>query len=269
MNIWDSVHRGLEKASHEAGRIARTQRLRSTADRLARQINEQEGSLLGKTMELFTNGALIQNELAPICQELINLHQQLTQAQAELQQLNNQAPNPQAATGPQEIQNTYPPQLPMGTYPPPGESAPTVYAPPPPPGFQPYIDRTEPIPVPPPPPGVEPLTISARETILMPGNTPPPPPGFESEQKCSQCGTTALEGNLFCHNCGTPLRPGEASHQPTVRAGMSSSPDQVGQATVRASDTSELEYDETVRAERYAPDANAGPALSPEKDGGN
>ncbi|MDQ6662118.1 MAG: hypothetical protein M3Z24_14280, partial [Chloroflexota bacterium] len=81
MPLWDSVHRGLEKASQEASRIARTQRLRSNIDTFARQITTQQSNLLSKTMELFTSGQLTQNELTPLCQELVNLQQQLNQAQ--------------------------------------------------------------------------------------------------------------------------------------------------------------------------------------------
>ena len=41
MPLWDSVQRSLEKASQEAARIAKTQRLRSTIDGLTRQVNTQ------------------------------------------------------------------------------------------------------------------------------------------------------------------------------------------------------------------------------------
>src|SRR5579859_2363353 len=110
MNIWDSVHRGLEKASHEASRIARTQRLRSTIDGLNRQITTQQGSLLTRAMELFSTGRLTQSELLPLCQEMANLQQQLAQAHHELKQLQAQAP---ATPG----QNA-PATPPTGPYPP-------------------------------------------------------------------------------------------------------------------------------------------------------
>src|SRR5205085_10203652 len=94
MPLWDSVQRSLEKASQEAARIAKTQRLRSIIDGLSRQINLQNNSILNKTMDLFITGQLTQSELLPLCKELANLQQQLNQAQTELKQL--QASPPQA-----------------------------------------------------------------------------------------------------------------------------------------------------------------------------
>src|SRR5438876_6477165 len=87
MPLWDSVQRSLEKASQEAARIAKTQRLRSIIDGLTRQINTQNNSILNKTLDLFIAGQLTQSELLPLCQELANLQQQLNQAQTELKQL--------------------------------------------------------------------------------------------------------------------------------------------------------------------------------------
>src|SRR5689334_5657965 len=80
MNLWDSVHRGLEKASQEAARIARIQRLRSTVDTLHRQISNQQGMLIASAMETFREGRMVQGELLPICQELASLQLQLEQA---------------------------------------------------------------------------------------------------------------------------------------------------------------------------------------------
>ena len=138
MPLWDSVQRGLEKASQEASRIAKTQRLRSTIDNLSRQMNTQSTNLINKTMELFTSGQLTQSELLPFCQELASLKQQIDDAQNELRQL--QASQPAPPAGQLEGPGTYPPTLPAGPTPymppPPMEGnyelPPTVYAPPPP-----------------------------------------------------------------------------------------------------------------------------------------
>src|SRR5438128_4929356 len=97
MPLWDSVQRGLEKASQEAARIAKTQRLRSTIDGLTRQMNTQHSAIFNKTMELFLAGQLTQGELLPLCQEMVNLQQQLNQAQNELKQLQASQSQP---TGP-------------------------------------------------------------------------------------------------------------------------------------------------------------------------
>jgi chromosome segregation ATPase len=118
MNIWDSVQRGLEKATQEATRIARTQRLRSTIDGLTRQIHSQEEDLLARTMEVFAAGHLIQGELLPICQELTRLQQQLEQNRQELAQLQNQGT--QSTTAGQAT-----PSVP-GSYTPASDLSPTV-----------------------------------------------------------------------------------------------------------------------------------------------
>src|ERR1700676_408792 len=99
MPLWDSVQRSLEKASQEAARIARTQRLRSIIDALSRQINTQNNAIVNKAMDLFVSGQLTQSELLPICQEMMNLHQQLNQAQIELKQLQVQANQSQSSQG--------------------------------------------------------------------------------------------------------------------------------------------------------------------------
>src|SRR6266480_6657365 len=98
MPLWDSVQRGLEKASQEAARIARTQRLRSNIDGLSRQMYAQNNAIFNKTMELFVSGQLTQSELLPLCQEMINLQQQLNQAQNELKQLQAQSSQPPGPT---------------------------------------------------------------------------------------------------------------------------------------------------------------------------
>ena len=97
MPLWDSVQRSLEKASQEAARIARTQRLRSIIDGLSRQINTQNNAIVNKAMDLFVSGQLTQSELLPLCQEMMNLHQQLNQAQNELKQLQAQANQSQSS----------------------------------------------------------------------------------------------------------------------------------------------------------------------------
>ena len=94
MPLWDSVHRSLEKASHEAARIAKAQRLRNIIDGLNRQINTQHSSIVNKAMDMFIAGQLTTGELYQLCQEMMNLQQQLNQARNELQQIQIQAPTP-------------------------------------------------------------------------------------------------------------------------------------------------------------------------------
>src|SRR5579863_2138341 len=139
MPIWDSVQRGLEKASQEASRIAKTQRLRSTLDTLTRQMNTQSSNLINKTMELYTSGQLTQLELLPLCQELVYLKQQLDDAQNELKQLQvNQpsGPMPSISSMPTPAEGSY-------------ELQPTVYAPPP-PTYETYLAGSEGLTSPPP-----------------------------------------------------------------------------------------------------------------------
>src|SRR2546421_708333 len=164
MPLWDSVQRSLEKASHEAARMAKTQRLRSTIDGLTRQISTQSNNLVNKAMDLFSAGQLTQSELLPLCQEITNLQQQLNQAQNELKQI--QATLPQT-TGPQTLPGG------QAAYPSTGEGLPpNVYAPS---EYQAYLDSTQGGTVAPPPPGVESMTVSSPETIQIGGGLPSPP----------------------------------------------------------------------------------------------
>jgi len=257
MPLWDSVQRGLEKASQEAARIAKTQRLRATIDGLTRQINLQNNTLIDKAMELFTTGQLFQSELLPICQELANLKQQLNDAQIELKLI--QTSQPPAAASQPEGPVTYPPTMPAGSMPftPPlegsGELLPTVYAPPP-PGYHPYLDSTGgDTTVPPPPPGLESLTISSMETVIMDTGAPtslPTSAAPESEkQTCPACRAEIQPGHAFCHNCGMPVQNSDALHLPTVRANPADLAFSDDQGTVRAN-TGGPAYvggDETVR----------------------
>lgn len=236
MNIWDSVHRSLEKASQEAARIAKAQRLRTNFDNLSRQIHTQHDNLIGKVMELYSSGKLTQSELIPLCQELTNLQQQLHAVQSELKHLQSQG-MPSAQPG--QI------AVPIAPPPPPGPPlsgsdaiAPTIYAPSP-SEYQPYVDTTAPIPAPPPPPGGEPLTVSALETVLLSANAAPPAPAIE-QQLCSTCQTEVTPGNAFCHNCGSPVRTSNTAHLPTMRGGTLEPLYSEGQETIRSSTVDEM-----------------------------
>src|SRR5215469_14116447 len=174
MPLWDSVQRGLEKASQEAARIARTQRLRNTLDGLTRQVNMQNNNMIDKAMELFTAGQLTQSELLPICQELVSLKQQINDVQMELKQI--QASQPPATATPGQVEGpvTYPPTMPMSLpYTSPessGDLPSTIYAPPP-PGYQSYLESVGGDVTAPPPPDIGPLTISSLETMRMDPDT--------------------------------------------------------------------------------------------------
>jgi hypothetical protein len=232
MNIWDSMHRGLEKASQEAARLARTQRLRSTIDNLSRQMQTQNIAVLNKVLELFAAGQLTQSELLPLCQALVTSQQQLLQAQNELRQLQQGAPSTQ--TGPGALPPT------TSAYPTPGSSD----------------DYTTSTPPPPPPPGLESGTISAINTVPM--NVPPPPPGTDIGY-CSVCHTPFASGNVYCPNCGTPTsqasqypptQRGSLTEQETIRSAPS--PDEHAtvrpdhptpdQPTLRANESSPTQY---------------------------
>lgn len=234
MPIWDSVHRGFEKASQETARIAKVQRLRFSIDGLSRQANTQRSNLIGKAMELFATGQLTQSELHPLCQELANLQQQISNTQNELKQL--QASQPASSTGQLEAPATYPPTTMPSTMPytmeGSSELAPTIYAPPP-PGHQTYIDdaaNTLAAP-PPPPPGVEPLTISAMGTVLM---SPNPPTPSIPQAVCPACRAELHLAHAFCHNCGMPVQDNDSLQLPTMRANSSESASLGGDETARA-----------------------------------
>jgi len=265
MPLWDSVQRGLEKASQEAARIARTQRLRSTIDGLTRQANTQTINLIDKTLELFTAGQLMQSELLPICQELVSLRQQINDAQMELKQIQASQPLAAATAGQVEGPVTYPPTMPMSMPYTPAESSgdlpPTIYAPPP-AGYQSYLesvgggDVTAP-----PPPDIGPLTISSMETVMMgpgtAGSPATPAVAQPASQTCPACRTEIQPGHAFCSNCGTAVQNSDALQLPTMRASAAEPAYAVDQGTVRAG-TAEPPYvggDETVRAD--TPDSSS------------
>ena len=221
MPLWDSVQRSLEKASQEAARIAKTQRLRSTIDGLTRQVNTQQSSIVNKAMDMFVAGQLTQGELYQLCQEMMNLQQQLNQARAEMQLLQAQASQSQTPAGPGG-------PAPNATG---GESIqPAVYAPPP--EYPSYLDSTSAASVPPPPPGVEALTVSVMETVEM--NEGIPGSSSSAKQFCSVCQAELFPNHAFCQSCGAPVRINNLQHAPTMRVGTVEYSYAADEATMRA-----------------------------------
>ncbi len=196
MNLWDSVHRGLEKASQEAGRIARIQRLRTAADGLARQMQGQHSLIVDRLMELFVSGRLTQPEMLTLCQELASMQQQMTQIQQELKQLQTSS----GSTG-QPVSG--------------GEALPPVLSPP---AYQATGEHFTPIP-PPPPPAEESMNVSGMETVLNTVEAGMPMVSANEPRYCRSCHAVLLTGHAFCHQCGTPVEAAEAA-QPTVRSGF-------------------------------------------------
>lgn len=231
MPLWDSVQRGLEKASQEAARMARVQRLRTTADGLALQMNTTSSAIINKTMELFLAGQIAQPEISQLCQQLESFKQQFEQVQAELRQV-------QAA---QQAQAQYPPALQAPAYPPPAGDISASYPyisggeqteiAPPPPEFQSAMDYSGITPAPPPPPEVAAYA---------------PPPPITGTPRCTSCGALVQPNHAFCQNCGAPIQRIEQGYQPTVRGSDTS------QGTVLAGS------DETMRAPQ-PPGQPAGP----------
>ncbi|HEY6410538.1 MAG TPA: zinc ribbon domain-containing protein [Ktedonobacteraceae bacterium] len=215
MPLWDSVQRSLEKASQEAARIARTQRLRSTIDALARQINTQHSSIVNKAMDMFVAGQLASSDLLPLCQEMMNLQQELYQTRIELQQLQAQASQAQA-TMPQAGAPHSPVQ--------PGQGVPTEY--------QSYLDSTSSVAVPPPPPGVESLMVIAVENAEM--NQEVPISDSSVKKLCSICQAELFPNNAFCQSCGAPVQANDSEHQPTMRGGTLEHIYPTEEATIRA-----------------------------------
>ncbi|MBA2286798.1 MAG: zinc ribbon domain-containing protein [Ktedonobacteraceae bacterium] len=258
MNIWDSVHRGLEKATQEAARISKIRRLRSTIDGVSREITAQNAALLQQTMDTFVAGQLTQSELLPICQALVNLHQQLRQAEDELKQI--QASQSTQAGG---TITEYPVPSPneAGGYTLPSESGelnPTVYAPPPPGGdssascppttvasgdaYPPTIYAP-----PPPPPSASPLlsaeeppTISQMRTMSM--DVAATSTSQANTMVCSACQAPLGPQDAFCPQCGAPVQSAGSQHLPTTYAPVSIHDSSDQQGTVRA-ETAEAPVD--------------------------
>lgn len=241
MNLWESVHRGLDKATKEAARIAKTQKLRATIDGLSRQISAQNTTLINTTMELFMSNGLQESELLTICQEIARLRDQLSQAQNELQQLHQgqiTAPPPPLSgmppTGADLPSTPIPPTIPAFPGPGYGETAP------PPPDFQTFaVSQT----MPPPPPGIP---AGSSETASQ---APPPPPGITQisaintviqppapeTRRCPACQTEIALNTPFCPQCGSFVQTSGAEQLPTMR----------GSSTIDNLDT--------IRAEPVAP----------------
>lgn len=224
MPLWDSVQRGLEKASQEAARMARTQRLRSTMDSAARQMNTLNSSIVNKTMELYITGQLTHPELIPMCRELENLRQQFEQMQNEMSQI-------QASQGQG--------QLPPGAtpYPPPVGSNPALYPStitdvgatqlaPPPPEYSSYMNTAEEGLAPPPPPDIV-STASSGYPSIQP---------ITNAMRCPTCSHEVQPNHAFCQNCGTPIQSSQQGYQPTVRGSITDPGTRSGEdeATIRA-----------------------------------
>jgi hypothetical protein len=201
-NIWESVQRGLEKASQEAARIARTQKLRSAIDALSRQINTENAALLNKAMELYNTEQMTQSELLPICQELAVLKQQLEQAQFELKLLQSQVTTQPTPPHP------FAGELPTNT----------CVPPPPPSNLSP--ESTTSIPIPPPPPQTGSPSVSELATLTMgsPGH-PPSQPSW-SGQQCPHCHSKIISSTIYCPHCGARVEESQLEYLPTVQGGM-------------------------------------------------
>ncbi|MBV9616417.1 MAG: hypothetical protein JO011_03740 [Ktedonobacteraceae bacterium] len=236
MNIWDSVQRGLEKATQEATRRAKTQRLRSTIDNLTQQIHTQEDDLIVRAMEIFAAGHLTQSELLPLCQKLAHLQQQQEQAQQELNMVQNQG------------QTQLPPTIP-------GTAPASVYTPPP--DYQPY-DQTQPAPLPPPPPGM--ATPDSFNKVIM--STPP-----GEKQLCAHCHVVLIPGDAYCHNCGAPTGKGELTQLPTALVATPEEAQQNNPQSASPTPSEDLQtlHDNLPSQEGSDPDS---PTRSEEKDRG-
>jgi len=215
MNIWDSVQRGLEKASQEAARIAKAQRLRSTLDNTAQQINTQQGLVITKAMEFYLAGKLPPGDLFAACQELHTMHQRLNQLQSELNQIQSQqnaSSNSNTAGNQARNQGAVPPAPDaQATQYIPQDNQPS-YAPPP-------FDSAIPPLFPPPPPGMEANSGQVGQSTESIGMVAPPP--LVERNHCPTCHVALIPGNAFCHNCGTPVAFTANAQQPTVRGGTS------------------------------------------------
>ncbi len=199
MNLWDSVHRGLEKASQEAGRIARMQRLRTVADGLARQMQGQHTLMVDRLMELFASGRLTQPEMLTLCQEFASMQQQMAQLQQELKQLQSASGPAGQPTGIAGASGEEPiaPVLPLSMHQATGEHF---------------------TPIPPPPPAEAVLTTSGLETVLNTAQADIPAVSADAVRYCQVCHVELLAGHAFCHQCGTAINAADIA-PPTVRSG--------------------------------------------------
>ncbi|TMC20186.1 MAG: hypothetical protein E6J34_13485 [Chloroflexi bacterium] len=233
MNIWDSAQRSFEKASQAAARLARMQRLRSTIDNLSRSMLTQNEKILKTVMDLHSAGKLRQEELIPLCEELVYLQKQVEQVQAEIKQLqyqsqSNASPGQAGPVGmvPVPTGDTAPyttPIQPLPGVPYSLSSAETIYVPPPPPppGYQP-LESALPVTAPPPPPPLTPVSLAAS-SMETPVTNPvtPPPPALPQTLQCHTCQAPLTPQQTFCACCGTLTALHTAAHLPTQRSSQS------------------------------------------------
>jgi hypothetical protein len=225
MNIWDSVQRGLEKASQEAARIAKGQRLRTVLDGMAHQLDTQQRVVIAKAMDLYIAGKMPPGDLFVACQELQHLHQHYQQAQNELNQIQSQAsagtpsssdtpgqqrPSPNIA-GSQQM-----PFMPVGSKPISSSYTPQT------PNYHQFDSDVPPL-MPPPPPGVDASGGQGAQASDTLGLVAPPP--LVERNHCPTCHAALVPGNAFCHNCGTPVVFAADAQQQTVRGGADTQED--------------------------------------------
>jgi hypothetical protein len=81
--LLDQFRRGLDRASFEADRMMRYNRVKAEAARLRQQGRERTFALGEKALEMYRAGTLPQMELGDIAREIIALESRITQKEQE------------------------------------------------------------------------------------------------------------------------------------------------------------------------------------------
>lgn len=86
MGLFDSVQKGIEKASAETSRLVRVNRLKQQIDGKRIEITQQSIALANRTMELFGSGQPLPPELVGFCQAIVALQNQIVAIDEEIRQ---------------------------------------------------------------------------------------------------------------------------------------------------------------------------------------
>ena len=189
-SFMDSLRRGLDRASFEADKLMRYNRVRGEAVRVQTQSQEQVHELGERALALYAAGTLHNSELTDLAREITDLRERARQKEAEAA----------AIQGEVWIEPPMPPAMPGAPPPAPGPSvAPVAPAAPPAPAA--------PWTPPPAAPAAPPSWSSGPARPLGPiedqGTHRIPPP--DRNAYCPVCGAPLRPQAAFCAQCGVRL----------------------------------------------------------------
>lgn len=210
-NFIDSLRKGIDRASFEADKIMRYNRVRAEAGRLSLQARDQMTVLGERTMALYAAGNLPVPELLDLAREIADLQARAQQKEEEANTIQTEdwvepVPSTGGYTPPGAGASGYTPPGPQGPpasspYQPPPAMHPATYNPAP--GYTPPISSPPPAPYQSPPP---PSYPPPAPPVAQPPAAHPPAVAPRLEDQGTRRVPAPTETD-YCPNCGAPLRP--------------------------------------------------------------